>query len=138
MTQPDTPRAREWEPAFLTAFRASANVAAACRAAGISRTTAYEHRNASPTFAAAWEQAHADYVDALELRASRIALEDGSEQMIRWMLPRLRPDKWADPEKRIELTGAGGGPMQIESTVHTPDPATWAEILAIRERLEEE
>jgi hypothetical protein len=48
---------RDWRPHFLEALAAAPNVAAACRAAGISRKAAYDARNRDTVFAAAWDEA---------------------------------------------------------------------------------
>ncbi len=45
----------DWRPAFLAALRVMGSVSAACRAAGISRQTAYSTRRTSESFAAAWD-----------------------------------------------------------------------------------
>ena len=126
-------RRRQWEKAFLNALAVSANVTASCKAAGIGRRTAYLYREQSPAFAQRWDEACREYIDALELKASTIALQDNSESMIRWLLPRLDPKKWGDPEHRVEISGPEGGPMQTVQTTFLPDPETWAEIIRIRE-----
>ena len=43
------------------------------------------------------------------------------------------PEKFRD-NYAVEHSGPGGGPVQVEQTVHVPDPETWAQILAIRKR----
>ena len=45
----------DWRPAFVAALRVLGSVSAACRAAGISRQTAYSTRRTSESFAAAWD-----------------------------------------------------------------------------------
>ena len=35
----------------------------------------------------------------------------------------------------IRVTGAEGGPVQVDQTVHVPDPETWSEIIRIREAI---
>lgn len=49
--------------------------------AGVGRATAYEHRAAYPEFAAAWDDAIEEAVEALETEARRRAME-GVEQPI--------------------------------------------------------
>lgn len=58
-----------WEDRFLIAFRDSGNVRASCRAAGISRTVAYEKRANDETFRRAWDEAREDAIDVLEATA---------------------------------------------------------------------
>lgn len=55
-----------WKAKFLESFRLLGVVQPACQAAGISRATAYRHRESDPVFAAAWDQAEADATDVLE------------------------------------------------------------------------
>ena len=56
---------------FLAALERTGNVSEACRAVGWSRPTAYGWRSADPEFAAAWEEALAVAVRALEAEALR-------------------------------------------------------------------
>ena len=51
----ESERPTDWRPAFLAALRVLGSVSAACRAAGISRQTAYSTRRTSESFAAAWD-----------------------------------------------------------------------------------
>ena len=123
----------DWEQPFLDAYRVHANVTAASQVAGISRSTVYKRRDRSKGFAAAMHEAEGEALDAIELAVHRAALE-GDMQTARWLLARRRPEKWGDRSK-VEMSGPDGGPIPVESTVHTPDPETWAEILRIRESI---
>lgn len=67
-----------WWPTFCAALRRMPNVAKACSAAGVSRQSAYRHRNEYPEFAAAWEDALQDGLDLWEAEMARRAFE-GSE-----------------------------------------------------------
>jgi hypothetical protein len=53
-------RPRSWRGVFVEALRRSGSVAAACRAAGVSRTLVYRERRQSPSFASCWEHAVED------------------------------------------------------------------------------
>jgi hypothetical protein len=64
----------EWSPLFLEVLAETSNVSAACRAVNVGRTTAYDHRNSNPGFAAAWDEAVETGTDALELEARRRAM----------------------------------------------------------------
>ena len=55
-----------WAVTFLLTLAATGNVASSCRAADVSRQTAYTHRAEFPEFAAAWEDAREDALDKLE------------------------------------------------------------------------
>jgi hypothetical protein len=60
---------------FLEVLRATCNVSEAARACGISRRTAYDHRDAGPDFASAWDDAEQEAADALEREAWRRGVE---------------------------------------------------------------
>jgi hypothetical protein len=83
----DNPRARrrglarDWRPVFLKTMGQCANVTLSCRAAGISRKTAYQHRERDERFAEQWADAFDDAVDRLELEARRRAV-DGTERPV--------------------------------------------------------
>ena len=77
-----TDRARE---TFLATLRETCNVSAAARAAKIGRSTAYDWRDADEAFAAAWDDAEEEAVDALEMRARERAL-DNSDRMMEILL----------------------------------------------------
>lgn len=51
---------------FIDILRRTANVSRAAREAGLSSSTAYEHRAKFPAFAAAWDAAVAEALDELE------------------------------------------------------------------------
>ena len=125
-----------WERAFLDALRVSGVVSASCRAAGIDRKTAYKRRDSNAVFREAWETALNEALDAVELAVMRSGVEGTDMQTARWILSRRRPDVWGDKQD-VTLTGPGGGPLQVEQTVHLPDPETWAEIIRIRTETEE-
>src|SRR3990167_9216297 len=73
-----------WQGRFIHAFRDTANVRMACESAGISRDTAYRHRNSDPTFREQWDQAREDAIDTLEKTAWARAKE-GSDYLL-WKL----------------------------------------------------
>ena len=58
-----------WKALFIDVLRASPNVSAAARAAGIARQTAYEARETDPGFKAEWDDAIEESVDELEAAA---------------------------------------------------------------------
>lgn len=94
--------AGEWRPAFLSALRNSANIRAACLAAGISRETAYNHREYSAEFRAAWETAWEEAIDVLEAVAFQRA-QKSSDVLVIFMLKANRPAKYRETIK-IDLT----------------------------------
>ncbi len=122
--------------AFIGALSAGASIAAACREAGIGRTTAYDMRNADETFARAWDDAIEGGTDRLEDEAFRRA-HDGvaepvisggrqvldaegiplvirrySDGLLTTLLKARRPDKFKDriaSEVKATVTLDGGG-----------------------------
>lgn len=56
----------DWSPIFLAALKKKPNIAAACRAAEISRRTYYNYRERDEDFAKAAADAEEDGVDYLE------------------------------------------------------------------------
>ena len=79
---PEKALARPWRAAFLAALRECGVVRDACEAAGIGRRTAYDLRDADPTFAAAWDDALQDGIDLLEREAVRRARVGVKEPVI--------------------------------------------------------
>jgi hypothetical protein len=103
-----TNRARE---RFIDELRASCNVSAAARAAGIPRRTAYNWRASDPAFAEAWEDAEEEAADDLE-QVARDRAKAGSERMLEILLKAHRPEKFVE-RVRSELSGPGGSPLQV-------------------------
>lgn len=95
--------AGEWRPAFLQALRNSGNVRAACQAAGIDRKTAYQHRDKYPDFAAAWQDALDEAIDALEAVARKRALETSDTLMI-FLLKAHRPALYRETHRTLNIT----------------------------------
>ncbi|RMF70364.1 MAG: terminase [Alphaproteobacteria bacterium] len=60
---------------FLDVLRKSANVSAAARAVGMSRSSAYQLRRQDPEFRAAWDEALEEALDLLEAELWRRALK---------------------------------------------------------------
>lgn len=135
-----TDRVRE---VFLTTLRKTCNVSAAARAAGISRTAAYEHR-ADPVFAMAWDEAEQEALDGLESEAWRRGVEgvdkpithqgkitatykEYSDRMLELLLKAHRPEKYRE-RVSTEVSGLKGDPIKSEVT-HVLDAAS-AELIA--------
>jgi hypothetical protein len=74
-----TPKKRtapDWAPKLLACLARTANIKAACDAAGVGRSTFYDRRDSDKAFAAAAAEALESAVDDLELEARRRA-KDG-------------------------------------------------------------
>jgi hypothetical protein len=86
---------RQWKTAWLIAYEDKGTVTAACKAARISRQTAYVARREDPVFAEAWEEAQNRVVELLEETATEKALA-GDGRMIEFMLKANRPGKYRE------------------------------------------
>lgn len=113
-----------WKPVFLAQLNLAPNVAAACRAANIDRTTAYSHKQDDPEFSAAWDQALELSLDEAEGELHRRAvlgyekpvyqggelvghLQEYSDTLLIFMLKsRRRPIYGERLAIEIDLTGA--------------------------------
>lgn len=72
---------RDWKPAFLAALASDGSVKTASLAAGIDRQTAYNHRQKDEQFAAGWDSAVEEAVEAMEAEAFRRAVK-GTEKPV--------------------------------------------------------
>ncbi len=105
-------RADIWKPKFLVALRDSACVRDACEVAGIDRRSAYKARDKDESFAADWADALEDACDTLELALRKRAINRDTLASI-FLLKAHRPDKFRETT-RTEITGAQGGPIEIQ------------------------
>jgi len=78
--------------------------------AGISRRSAYEWRDADPSFAAAWKDAEEQAADLLEMEAWKRATTDKSDRMLEILLKAHRPDKFTD---RVKNEHSGGVTISV-------------------------
>lgn len=125
-------RTPEKEIAFLAALAATCSVTRACEAAGLGRRTVYEWREADPDFAIRWEKAKQLGAEVLEDEGVRRASEGVdepvfyqggecgtirkySDTLLIFLLKGAMPEKYRD-NARMELTGANGGPVQLNDT----------------------
>lgn len=78
-TSEPAPLDTSWHGAFISELAKTANASAAAKAAGVGRTTAYEHREADPAFAALWAEAEAIADDAVIAEVRRRAMDGVDE-----------------------------------------------------------
>jgi hypothetical protein len=97
-------RIGRWHATFLKTLRKVPNITLACKAAGVSRRTCYDHREQNPKFAEAWDTALAASVDRVETTCFKLASE-GEPRLIEFILKAHRP---AIYRERIEAAVAGG------------------------------
>lgn len=117
------------QQAFLDALRETCNVTVAAQAISVSTTTVTKHRQTDPLFAERYEEALREGVDLLEHEAHRRAFKGVdepvfykgdkcgvvrkySDQLTMFLLKAHRPEKYRD-NASLELTGKGGGPVEI-------------------------
>ena len=87
----------EWLP------RVGMNVTAAARNSGLTSPNAlYRQRQHDKAFAQAWADIEGEVLDALEADQFEAAKIRGEDR--RWVLARLRRNKWGD-QKQVQVTG---------------------------------
>lgn len=113
---------------FLAKLRSSAgNVSKAAKAAGISRSSAYDHKTADADFSAAWENVIDDVVDAMEeelhrrstkgvqepvfYRGQMVAkVRKYSDRLLEFALKAKRPDVYRD---RVDVNQNVTGTLDV-------------------------
>lgn len=105
------PKGGAWQPKFLAALADTCNVTAAAQAAGVSRDTVYDHRKANAAFAAAWEDAIEQAVEALEHAARQRAMTV-SDTLAIFLLKAHRPKVYRD-----NVSGGEDDPVNHRHTV---------------------
>lgn len=139
---PTRARARNWKPVFLRALRSERSVVAACERAGIDRAAVYRHRQTDAVFAEQWAAVDTSITDDLEQEAIRRAV-DGvaepvywqgeivgltrkySDSLLQFLLRGRRREVYGD---RTEITGAGGGPIQLQAIADLAESAKRREL----------
>ncbi|NIJ21771.1 glutamyl/glutaminyl-tRNA synthetase [Sphingomonas naasensis] len=126
------PRADGWTPErqrkFLATLRTSGVVRDACRAAGISSTSAYRVRRQSEAFADAWKKAQARGLANVEEAAFKRAVLGWDEVVMREGKEVSRKNRYSDSLlqlllKRGDLKGARQGMSQSELELIAEDAA---------------
>ena len=104
----------------------------ACEAVDIARITAYEWRDNDEEFASEWDRAKKIGLDTLEDEATRRAFEgvdkpivyqgvitgtmrEYSDTLLVFLLKGGKPDKYRE-RTSSEISGPGGGPVQLSDT----------------------
>ena len=89
---------RVWKPRWLVAYEKYGTVTAACKAVGVTRAVAYRAQRDDPEFAEAWDAIRQGVIDRLEKIALERA-EDGSDNLLQFMLRSLRPEQYGTSVK---------------------------------------
>jgi hypothetical protein len=100
----------DWHDVFLADLAEHCNVTHAAKVAKVDKATAYDHRKSDPAFAAAWEDAIESAIETLEYEVRKRARET-SDTLAIFLLKAHRPDRYRE-NRRTELTGANGGPVE--------------------------
>jgi len=109
----DLREAERWRPPFLAALRNSGNVRVACELASVDRRTVYKHKRLDPAFGEQWDEAKAESIELLEEAAYNRAMTT-SDDLLKFLLEAHAPERYGR-RARVELTGAGGGPIALSS-----------------------
>jgi hypothetical protein len=116
--RPGAKQRRNWKPVFLDAFSRTANVTASAQAASIDRSSVYTARDRDPEFRQAWDRAEEEALDRLEAAAWQLALADHNPTLVIFLLKARKPTVYGENapgfRNRLELTGAEGGPVQVD------------------------
>jgi hypothetical protein len=112
----------KWSKSFLAALAECPDVSFAARCAKITRQRAYQARDESAEFAAAWDDAHEQAIDKLAGVAHKRALES-SDTLAIFLLKSHRRAVYGDPAKNPPPpddppddpgpTDADGRPLQV-------------------------
>jgi len=133
--------------AFLAVLAETCQVRKACAAVSISAYTAYKWRKELPEFAADWDEALKAGLYSLESEAHRRAFEgtdkpvfhqgavcgtvrEYSDTLAIFLLKSHDPAKYRE-NTRMELTGADGGPVQMDDKAAS---ARLAQLLAMAQQ----
>lgn len=99
-----TPKKKDWRWIFLQRLAETCSVSAACLKAGVSRHTAYRHREKFPKFRKRWDEAIEMGVELLEITARNRALnrdDPASHILLMFLLKAHRPHQYRDNGHQI-------------------------------------
>ena len=131
-----TIRTSEKRQKFLDALAQTCNITKACEISGIGRASVYDWRGEDEGFAKDWKKALEIGSELLEdeaVRRAREGVEEPvyqggrlvghvrkySDTLLIFLLKGAKPEKYRENVKQ-EISGAGGGPVQIISTIPRP------------------
>jgi hypothetical protein len=112
------------ERAFLAELTATANVAAAARAAGVSSTAAYNRRRRWPAFAEAWREALAEgyvRIETLLIHAATVSLDPEPDPETLSEAPPMSVDQALNLWKIHRASQHGGKPQRYGWRLQEPD-----------------
>jgi hypothetical protein len=107
-----------WKQRFVDTLRDTPVVALACKAAGISRVTAYRHRDEDEIFRNEWDSALEDGWDGVEDVALRMA-RGGSERLVEFLLKGNKAKTYRETHKVEVEHGLSPAVLDILKDVRT-------------------
>ena len=117
--QTDAPVVR-WQAAWMAAYAAGGNITAACRAAGVPRSTYIHAHQDHADFRDRQEAAFEEYLDSIEAEVTRMARAGGAPSQLAAalrILGRKRPD-WLPPKPSV--VGIDTTPLIFRLDLGTP------------------
>jgi hypothetical protein len=108
---------------FVVALRQKCSVFHAAQAAGVGRATVYRWRDDDTEFAAQWDDAIEDAVDALESSLYERALNGTDTTAAIFLLKGRRRPVFGD-KASLEHTGKDGGPIETHNVLPVSEQAT--------------
>lgn len=103
----------------IDALAAGKTAAGAARAAGVTRMTLFNWKDAHPSFARRWDEANETVTDSIEATATEKAL-GGDTALLIFMLKTRRRSVY---QERVEHTGENGAPLTIVIREREDGPA---------------
>lgn len=97
----------------LNVIARTRNVSAACKAAGVSRSTYYVRLESDPEFRKRHDEAMWSVVEKVESAAFKSALK-GSERQQQFLLKAWKPEIYNVPA-RVQHSGPNDGPIQFDA-----------------------
>jgi hypothetical protein len=110
------PAATNKQELFLRAYANTGVISSAAKFAKVARSSHYEWLH-DPKYAEAFEQAHQEAIEALELELRKRAKR--SDILLMFLLKRHRPEY--RESHRVEQTGYGGTPLEVVITFVSAD-----------------
>ena len=108
---------KSWHDKFIELYSATCNASLAARGAGVSYSSAQQHRQRFPDFAARWLEAEEIAICRLEAEAWKRALAS-SDTMMNFLLKANKPEKYRE---QYETKHAGSVEVIIKREDRKPN-----------------
>jgi hypothetical protein len=122
---PFTPAREDWGawiPNFVNAYRSTSGLHRAARQAGVAAQTVLRFRRCSQDFDRWLNEVHLERVDEVEDALYNQAVNGKNTLATLAYLNGNRSDIYKRPGSEMQLTGPGGGPIQVQHTVQIVIP----------------